>query len=521
MKIINLGKVLKNAQDTITKKTPDHQTLINKNGTIMLSLFNDPVQGYALAKSVVEEFYLQEDDIFIIDNHGHLSSTGLAFDPDNSDEIALSIPCEDGEFPELKALEFSARFKEMIERYGSANSFNNFSKKLKYFLLFEGFHGHRVSYNTPLTLDFLKSKDFAGEYFEFYANFINETANPIFVKNDINFIKYLVGIILKQNIKLANLNELFELLDSFKQMASKLNTTPEEIEKFTSKVKARFTKYREFYFSGIEFSEDLLMKLSTFHNITSFYISKNYDVSYKELETLIILKKVLNLSVSNYKKEMLVVLDLVDLPNFLSMLTDNLDLISNYKNLNWLLIVDGAHIKSLPTLLSKAGVIYFSGIKDIPVLPYVASKDVIGEKSGETVQLISKRPEFTITKEITAMDIPKMQIPSEFYEITGIGRSGKFKHVFKLVVSSGPLNGKEILLTGSEIPFGRNELFPSNKMISRKHFKLVFEGENYFILDTSVNGTFLNGQRVTKTVLSDNDTIMLGNNEITILFKTN
>jgi pSer/pThr/pTyr-binding forkhead associated (FHA) protein len=117
------------------------------------------------------------------------------------------------------------------------------------------------------------------------------------------------------------------------------------------------------------------------------------------------------------------------------------------------------------------------------------------------------------------MDIPKMKMAKEFYELIGQNKTEKTKEIYKMIVKSGPLTGKEILLTSDEIVFGRNEFFPSNKLISRRHFKLVFDGNNYFIIDTSVNGTFLNIQKINKSVLSDKDKIILGNNEVELLFR--
>ncbi len=517
MKIFNLGKILKKSSDTPTKKLKDQQLILNENGSLITIACADPMDSWALAKSMCEELYLQEDDVYIIDNHGALASIGLIFDPSNSDEIALSIPYDDGEFPELKALEYAAKLMESLDQHSSMDQFNHFRNKLTFFLLFEGFKGHRAIFNTPFTLDFLKSKDLAMEYFEFLSYFLNETSNTAITKKDLNLIKYLVGIILKRDIELKSLNDLFELLDSFKSLSEKLNVSDGEIERFVEKVKSRFTKYREFFFSGINFSDELLASLAVSHNISSFYISSQFDKHYKELESFILLKKLLNLSISNYNKEMAIILDLVEMPELLDKFIENFELLKNYKNINWIVTVDKDQNKILEKLITMSTAFFHKGLNGVGDLPFIKGEDVYGERTSEDI-IFAKRPEFSISKKITSADIPKMSIAEEFYTILGLSEMASTGKIFKLIVQSGPLKGKEILVTGDELVFGRNEFCPSNKLVSRKHMKFVFDGDNYFILDTSVNGTFLNGQKIKKSVLSNGDRIILGNNEVEIMF---
>lgn len=65
----------------------------------------------------------------------------------------------------------------------------------------------------------------------------------------------------------------------------------------------------------------------------------------------------------------------------------------------------------------------------------------------------------------------------------------------------GPMKGEVNQLTDSEIQFGRHPdcqiRFPNNlKLISRKHARIIREGNRFLIIDTSTNGTFINGVRV-------------------------
>ncbi len=519
MRILNLGKLINNKNEKSTAKSADHQTILEKNGSLISIVCSKSQDSYALAKTIAEDFFLQEDDVYTIDVNGYLTSLGLTFDPENSDEIALTIPYKEGEFPELRALEYSAKIREELVSFNDMEHFNNYKNNLVFFLLYEGFQGHRAVYNTPFSLNFFKSKDLAQEYFTFYANFLNETSNSAIVNKDINLIKYLVGAILKKKIKIESINDLFGILESFRTMSGKLNISEKEFNKFIEKAKKRFTKHRDFLFSGLEISTDLMANLAKFHNVTSFYISDKFDIYYKELESFIILKKLLNLSISNYNKSMVIIIDFIKMPNLLSKFINNLDILTNYKNINWVIVVDPKQENTISILLEKSNILYHKGIKNRDDISFISGNNIYGEKIGSKERFFAKRVEFSITKSITSMDIPKMKMAKEFYELIGQNKTEKTKEIYKMIVKSGPLTGKEILLTSDEIVFGRNEFFPSNKLISRRHFKLVFDGNNYFIIDTSVNGTFLNIQKINKSVLSDKDKIILGNNEVELLFR--
>jgi hypothetical protein len=177
MRILNLGKLINNKNEKSTAKSADHQTILEKNGSLISIVCSKSQDSYALAKTIAEDFFLQEDDVYTIDVNGYLTSLGLTFDPENSDEIALTIPYKEGEFPELRALEYSAKIREELVSFNDMEHFNNYKNNLVFFLLYEGFQGHRAVYNTPFSLNFFKSKDLAQEYFTFYANFLRSFWN--------------------------------------------------------------------------------------------------------------------------------------------------------------------------------------------------------------------------------------------------------------------------------------------------------------------------------------------------------
>ena len=72
---------------------------------------------------------------------------------------------------------------------------------------------------------------------------------------------------------------------------------------------------------------------------------------------------------------------------------------------------------------------------------------------------------------------------------------------------------------GEDVAIRRNneglrlELPDQSRSISRKHAKIVIQGGKYQIMDTSVNGTILNGKKVSYGDLQNNSTIEVGINE--------
>jgi pSer/pThr/pTyr-binding forkhead associated (FHA) protein len=87
------------------------------------------------------------------------------------------------------------------------------------------------------------------------------------------------------------------------------------------------------------------------------------------------------------------------------------------------------------------------------------------------------------------------------------------------IVSSGEKN-KVFELGEGEVIIGRSPecgLQLSSKNVSRKHARIVFHNDEYYIGDLgSTNGTYVNGIRVMKCALRKNDLIHVGG--VNILF---
>ena len=87
--------------------------------------------------------------------------------------------------------------------------------------------------------------------------------------------------------------------------------------------------------------------------------------------------------------------------------------------------------------------------------------------------------------------------------------------IVQLVHISGPLKGEIQEFSESEIAIGRHPScgvrFPADLvLISRNHARILREGNTFRLVDSSTNGTFVNGKRVTEATLKNGDVITLG-----------
>lgn len=77
---------------------------------------------------------------------------------------------------------------------------------------------------------------------------------------------------------------------------------------------------------------------------------------------------------------------------------------------------------------------------------------------------------------------------------------------------------QELLLSGATVTIGRqpdNIMRIDNPAVSGRHAKVYMEGDHYVIEDVeSFNGTYVNGQRISKVVLKDGDNAIIGKHTI-------
>jgi pSer/pThr/pTyr-binding forkhead associated (FHA) protein len=83
-----------------------------------------------------------------------------------------------------------------------------------------------------------------------------------------------------------------------------------------------------------------------------------------------------------------------------------------------------------------------------------------------------------------------------------------------LVVKRGPNAGSKFVLTGAVTTAGRHpdsDIFLDDITVSRRHVELVHSGGTYTVRDVgSLNGTYLNRERIEEATLSNGDELQIG-----------
>ena len=90
-----------------------------------------------------------------------------------------------------------------------------------------------------------------------------------------------------------------------------------------------------------------------------------------------------------------------------------------------------------------------------------------------------------------------------------------------VVRSGGGIAGETFTLTGARTLIGRSpecEVFLDDVTVSRRHAEILHDGDRYTIRDLgSLNGTFVNRQRVESAELHDDDEVQIGKYRLTFL----
>ena len=83
---------------------------------------------------------------------------------------------------------------------------------------------------------------------------------------------------------------------------------------------------------------------------------------------------------------------------------------------------------------------------------------------------------------------------------------------------------RQINIKGSPTTIGRsdgNSLVLNSDHVSRSHAMIDWDGDHYSVVDnSSLNGTFVNGQRVRRQMLRNGDMLSIGDCEMRFLYDT-
>ena len=82
---------------------------------------------------------------------------------------------------------------------------------------------------------------------------------------------------------------------------------------------------------------------------------------------------------------------------------------------------------------------------------------------------------------------------------------------------------KELKIDQDEIIIGRdsgNDVQIDNVAVSREHAKII-RGQNYYLIEdlNSTNGTFVNGKKINKKYLKEDDEISIGKHSLQIILE--
>jgi hypothetical protein len=107
-------------------------------------------------------------------------------------------------------------------------------------------------------------------------------------------------------------------------------------------------------------------------------------------------------------------------------------------------------------------------------------------------------------------------------DAVGNGEKAALIHGPELVVrSGGGRAGESFRAMGGRTLIGRSpecDIFLDDVTVSRRHAELIAEGERFVIRDLgSLNGTFVNRQRIESTELADDDEVQIGKYRMTFL----
>jgi pSer/pThr/pTyr-binding forkhead associated (FHA) protein len=112
-----------------------------------------------------------------------------------------------------------------------------------------------------------------------------------------------------------------------------------------------------------------------------------------------------------------------------------------------------------------------------------------------------------------AMDsgFPDMEPPGDIVGLFTKARPTLILKLKETLVGKFPLKGTSLIIGRSS----DNDVVIANPAVSRKHAQLVEEGGKFYIEDlNSVNGTFVNGIKVTKKQLKNGDVVLIGEHRL-------
>lgn len=135
-----------------------------------------------------------------------------------------------------------------------------------------------------------------------------------------------------------------------------------------------------------------------------------------------------------------------------------------------------------------------------PDSPAPASRDAGAEESTATISIASGEKVETSDRQLNPVDAAAV-------DALPVGHA-------LLVVQRGPGSGSRFLLDDDVVTAGRHpdsEIFLDDVTVSRRHAEFHRDGETFTVSDVgSLNGTYVNRDRIDRVQLSDGDEVQIG-----------
>ncbi|MDD3626431.1 MAG: FHA domain-containing protein [bacterium] len=544
---ILLGKVLKNAETKISKNLPDLKISPDNFGQLVLVLGDAYENNGKLTKVLMEELSKQNETIICFDNRGILSSYGLIFPKLEPEEFAKWILLDSNEdLLDLQAIEMSSRFKESMQMFGiDKDTLEDYLHELSFVVLTPNSdNGINIS-NNILDVDFTKVKHFAKSIIFSLVSWLFNDDSISKYEEETNFIKLVFEFMRKFKLQVSD----------YPKAKAFLNELKENIDKFPGSKDIKL-KIIDMFLKFIQDSAPSLFEgiPLDFKQIFSVYPKKKQvfifslnhleDVFYKNFFVMKAFHQLFIYAIENPEKKISVFLNVLDEVLFFKEFYKAFSIIDDLKIKNIRLIISSNTFKNIPSLeWSSFNHIFISNTNSeilnntiskqfnfpVSLTSEIKENQFIYINNGKLESLLAPRISYSFHRTLESFEISRLlkdelrdQYNSMYYRLADI--KDKFPELQKkkigiLTIENGPYRGKDVIIDKDEIVLGRYEIYPQNKLVSRKHFKIHREGAHFVIIDNSVNGVFINGRRITQATLKERDTIVLGRNEVSLYFE--
>ena len=546
-KEIYLGKILKNVETKLTKGLSDFKIATKDLGQQILVLGDSPVQNGRLCKVLMEELSKSGEKIVAFDSEGILPSYGLIFPDLQPEDFAKWVLLDsDDDYIDLEAIEASSRFNEMMQLFGITNEELEDLLHDTFFTVITPNSDNGINVSTGIfDVNFSKLKHFAKAIIYSLVSCLYSDDSISTYEEEINFVKLTFEFIKKFKLEVSNYPKTKDFLRELEENVDKFPGSKDVKLKVIETLLKFIKDSAQVLFEGIPLNfKDIFSKQSKKNQVMIFSLVHIEDMFFKNLFIMKAFHQLFNFALDNPEKKISIFLNFPDEILFFKEFLKGISAIKDLKIKNVRLILSSSSYKNLSSLdLSKPSHIFISKIgseiannslsKEFnfssTLLSEIKEQQFVYIKSGKVVSLLFPRIPYSYHRILESFEIARLlkedtrnlfeQLYRKLDDIKDKYPELQKKKIGILIIENGPYRGKDVIIDKDEVVIGRYEIYPQNKLISRKHFKIHREGSNFVIIDNSVNGVFINGRRITQATLKERDTIVLGRNEVSLYFE--